>query len=224
MSCQIETYHNLVTKDINKDLPRLEKLKQLIINHISLFGFSNAQYFESHNKLSGKKELELSNLTNKLIKHRKGICMELNYCFSNVLYRRGFEYYLVKCYKPKNNNNNQYHEIFHLAIVVIIDNEKYFVDVGFGEYFVEPIKLENSHTNNIEIKRVGLCKYILIDTQKNQEIFKINGLTSDKEIEDNYERFFNNRIDDGFPLRKVLFETIYDRNKKNYVLITRTKL
>ena len=57
------------------------------------------------------------------------MCMELNFAFSLFLTKNNYQNYLVKCYKP--NCRSESKGIFYLSIIMILDNKKYFVDVGY---------------------------------------------------------------------------------------------
>nr|WBF71206.1 putative acetyltransferase [Megavirus caiporensis] len=187
----------------------LTLLKHLIIEFISNNAFSNKDYFAKNNLPDFQPDFVI----NKIMTRKYGICMELNYTFHDILQQNGFDSRLIKCHKlnPKTNN---FYDIYHLAIIVEISNAKYFVDVGFGEHFVEPILLLDSRkTGNICVKNVIGChdNYSMYDlTIDSMLILRIIDLTIDiQDINENYRKFFSSRPSD-FPLCRILFERIYN--------------
>jgi arylamine N-acetyltransferase len=183
---------------------QLSKLKHYMHNHISTYMFSNRDYFDNNSK---PKQFNVSTIINNLTTKKYGICMELNGAFNSFLHSQNYQSHLVKCYKQK-QDSGEFYKVFHAGIIVNIDGLPYFVDVGFGEYFTEPILLKETsqNTGNINIKTI--CNEIYL-TKGDKQIFKISGKASIKEINENYCDFFSGKHKD-FPLCKYLFERIYD--------------
>lgn len=233
----------------------VESLTRSIIVFISTYGFSNKNYFnESFRQSIIKNGFNQDAVISRVKSDKYGICMELNYTFCMYLKSKGYDAYLTTCRKPKclkkndsNNSNDifEYFDIEHVAIIVIIDNVKYFVDVGFGEYFVTPIELTDSVTvNNIEVLvkddtyyltkcngpvnkeideenvRPKSFDHIEHDNKDYKIVLKLDMdlITIDKidKINENYVRFFSSNKND-FPLCDILFERIFDRNKEIFV-------
>ncbi|SNW61917.1 Arylamine N-acetyltransferase [Orpheovirus IHUMI-LCC2] len=201
-------YCKLLYKNINNDMNELDKLRLYFTNHITNFMFSNKEYFEKENM-----KVNFHKIIEKVMKRRYGICMELNFMFNRFLNENGYNSKLVKCYKP--NHEGDYYNIFHTAIIVEIMEMKYFVDVGFGEYFDEPKLLDD--INMIDNVKVVLCEggcHKIYNGDK--EILKIVGDVELEEVIENYSAFFNGGND--FPLCKFLFERIYNLKDKVYCI------
>ncbi len=187
----------------------LSLLQHLMIEFISDNAFSNKDYFTKNNLPDFQPNLVID----KIRTHKYGICMELNYAFHDTLQRNGFDSRLIKCYKL-NPKTNEFYDIYHLAIIVEIFRVKYFVDVGFGEHFVEPILLANGKKiGNINVKYIpeSCDNYSMYDlTIDSVLILRIVDLAVEiQDINKNYHKFFSSKPYD-FPLCRILFERIYN--------------
>lgn len=170
-------------------------LDEAIIKHISNFKFSNRDYLK---KPSSK--ISFQKIINNTINKKYGICIELNYIFTKYLEKNNHNYYYVKCLIPK--NKYEFYNTWHLAIVIVQDNLKFFVDVGSGNYFDKPIQINNDN-------------YVELYSDKNKLIYKIiNKPVSQNEIKRNYVNYCNIV---ELPIRKIKYNRIYDLDKKSYV-------
>ena len=86
-------------------------------------------------------DLKIDELFQKIVlQNRGGFCYELNGLFCAFLVQLGFDAYMVsarvyiqdKQYSP---------EFDHMAIWVSIGDLKYLVDVGFGDFIIEPLQI-----------------------------------------------------------------------------------
>nr|AEX63195.1 uncharacterized acetyl transferase [Moumouvirus Monve] len=144
--------------------------------------------------------------------------MELNYTFSHILKEHGFKNYLVRCYKPR--SGGRFYDIYHLAIIVQIDGKKYFIDVGFGEHFIEPVELNPEiKTGKIHIKMVSNNLKIYDLYVDEEYVLRIinNPIENIEDINENYLKFFN-AGPERFPLCRVVYDRIYDSILKKYVI------
>lgn len=178
------------------------KVGDLMKKFISTYSFSNKDYFD--------KPINVKFIPDQIIKkvndRMYGLCMELNYVFYEMLIAAGYECYLIKCLKPK--NKEEYFDIFHMAILLVFNKEKYFVDVGFGEHFQGPILLENELVDNVY--------EIIINNKVILKVF--SEPINEDQINENYVKFFSSGPDD-FPLCRILYERIYDMKTKQYIEI-----
>ena len=71
---------------------------------------------------------------------RGGFCYELNGLFYELLAEIGFENKIISA-KVSKGNGEFGAEYDHLAILTRIGNDEYLVDVGFGSFTAEPLKL-----------------------------------------------------------------------------------
>lgn len=74
--------------------------------------------------------------------NRGGFCYEMNGLFKQVLDEIGFESWFISCnvYVPALDIYGT--DYGHVALITRVDEELYLVDVGFGDAFIEPLKLD----------------------------------------------------------------------------------
>lgn len=189
-------------KSVLKSDCQLTVLKKTMMNHISNFKLSNSSYFEINKPLRFDHHATIS----KVMTERKGLCIELNYTYSRFLLQNGFgNMYFVNCQKL-DLLGKRYYSLFHNGLVVGINNNKYYVDVGLGDYFIEPKLMDkNNYVNNNFFVR-----------DNNKEILKVidKPITMD-EINDNYVMFFDYKEKD-FPFCNRLYERIFDTRIMKY--------
>jgi len=91
-------------------------------------------------------------LFNKIINNKRGgFCYELNFLFYNLLKKLGFNVHLLSCSFFHSNINQFAPEFDHLALLVILD-QSFLVDVGFGDSFRVPIPIPNGQIKDISGK------------------------------------------------------------------------
>ncbi|HPN37145.1 MAG TPA: arylamine N-acetyltransferase [Melioribacteraceae bacterium] len=91
-------------------------------------------------------------LFNKIINNKRGgFCYELNFLFYNLLKKLGFNVHLLSCSFFHSNINQFALEFDHLALLVILD-QSFLVDVGFGDSFRVPIPIPNGQIKDISGK------------------------------------------------------------------------
>jgi len=115
------------------DLNTLNKLHR---NHIFYIPFENLD-------IQNKQEIHLeeSKLFNKVVKlKRGGFCYELNYLFLCLLIDLGFDAKMISAQIFDNDKLGP--EFDHMAIIVSIENEYWLADVGFGDLFIKPLKID----------------------------------------------------------------------------------
>lgn len=89
-----------------------------------------------------KVKIDLGNTFNKIVvKKRGGFCYELNGLFFELLKEIGFTVKMVSA-RAYDSNKGYGPEFDHMAIIATIQDDKYLVDVGFGEFSFYPIKIE----------------------------------------------------------------------------------
>lgn len=107
-----------------------------------------------------KKEIILDpeKLYRKIVgKNRGGFCYELNGLFFSLLKELGFNCNMVSA-RVYNEEGDPGPEFDHMAIIVRLDNQDWLADVGFGDSFIEPLKLEL----NLEQRQYGKT-YRIVD-------------------------------------------------------------
>ncbi|BCS82811.1 putative acetyltransferase [Cotonvirus japonicus] len=203
-------------------MDKLIILRNIMTKFISEHAFSNQDYFTKNNLPNFQPNLVIR----KTVTHKYGICMELNYTFNEILKKNNFNSRLVKCHKI-NPKTGDFYNIYHLAIIVEIINEKYFIDVGYGEYFIEPVLLvDNNQTGNIKVKHISEThdNYAMYDLSVDTEfIFRVVDLEIDSilDIDENYCKFFTSKPCD-FPLCRVLFERLFNPSTGTFDVVKST--
>lgn len=126
--------------------PTLETLRELHRAHLLNVPFENLD-------ISLRKPIALfrDRLFRKIVTNgRGGFCYELNGLFSELLKILGFDVTLVSARVTLNAKNTP-PEFDHLALVVTLENEgtqqQWLADVGFGDSFMEPLRLEDGKEN-----------------------------------------------------------------------------
>ena len=121
--------------------------------------------FENLDIHTGNK-IELKNTYNKIVNRgRGGFCYELNGLFYLLLKNIGFTVKLISA-RPFNISTKEFGPEFdHMAIIATINNTKYLVDVGFGEFSFLPLKIE---LNMLQIDQRG--KFII---EKHDDVYLI---------------------------------------------------
>lgn len=125
-------------------------------------------------------QIEVEALYQKIIvEKRGGFCYELNFLFYNLLKEIGFDCHIVSAsiYDKRENLAGQFD---HLAIIVQLE-EKWLVDVGYGNLFTEPMKIPSKIDNYVYKDRDAIYKihplnesnYILSESRKGYKFKKI---------------------------------------------------
>ena len=118
--------------------PNLETLRQLHYCHLLAVPFENLSiHFNQPIRLN------LEDLYNKIVqKNRGGFCYELNSLFSWLLKKLGFHVTLLSAEVAREDGEFG-REFGHLTLLVR-EADSWLTDVGFGDSFLYPLKLENS--------------------------------------------------------------------------------
>jgi len=123
--------------------PTIENLYQLQKVHLLNIPFENLDIHYGH-----PINLSLSKFYGKIVtKRRGGFCYELNGLFNSLLKVLGYNSKIIsaKVYDDKKNSFGR--EYDHLAILVALDKAEYLVDVGFGEFTMNPLKIVLGYIN-----------------------------------------------------------------------------
>ncbi len=169
----VEKYLNRIKY---KGFPKadFDTLRQLHLHHLLNVPFEN---LDIH--LGRKIVLEPEVLYKKIVESRRGgFCYEMNGLFYEIITFLGFKAKRVSA-RVFNDNGVPGREFDHMAIIVDIGGEKWLADVGFGESFLEPLKL----VPDIEQPQYGkIYKIVKVD----EEIFKTVFSEDRKEYKDMY--------------------------------------
>lgn len=120
----------------------LSTLKKLHVSHLYKIPFEN---LDIHNNKQIILNIERF-LKKVIINRRGGFCYELNGSFKWLLEQIGFNSYFISC-SVFLKEKSRFSEYFsHIAIIVLINGEKWLVDVGFGHSFIAPLKIQFEET------------------------------------------------------------------------------
>src|SRR5580765_5290818 len=126
--------------------PTYETLRALHYAHLLAVPFENLDI-----ALGRKIVLEEDAILHKIIHQRRGgFCYELNGAFAALLSALGFQTTLLSA-RVARDTGGESPEFDHLALRVDLD-QPWLVDVGFGESFLEPLRLQ---TERNQIDPVG---------------------------------------------------------------------
>jgi arylamine N-acetyltransferase len=130
------TYLSLLNTMVKK--PSLSYLTELCHAHLTTCPFENMSKVIQFKK-NGNSPPELPALAEFLrsnqMHHTGGTCYTLNSQFAKILQVLGFQCYLIKL------GND------HMAIIVTIDGDNYYVDCGAAAPFFEPVAFEKNKEN-----------------------------------------------------------------------------
>ena len=117
--------------------PELNTLKSLQRHHLLHIPFEN---LDIHRNVEIR--LELDRIYDKIVnQNRGGFCYELNGLFCELLIQLGFQVDRISA-RVFTDEKGYGPEMDHLALIVHLPEGDYLVDVGFGEFVLEPLKFE----------------------------------------------------------------------------------
>lgn len=118
--------------------------------------------------------LTLESVYHKVIeKGRGGYCYELNYLFHNLLIALGFNSRMVSAKIFENGTFGP--DFDHMSLVVELD-DTWLVDVGYGDLFIEPLKVTSTKVQmdqfkDYRIQKLGKNTYVLTESLKGSSNF-----------------------------------------------------
>ncbi|HYR78149.1 MAG TPA: arylamine N-acetyltransferase [Pyrinomonadaceae bacterium] len=115
--------------------PTAETLRQLQVAHLLTVPFENLSIHAREPIV-----LEDEALFQKIVNRRRGgFCYELNGLFAALLRALGFEVAMLSA-QVANAEGEFSRDFDHMALMITIE-ERWLADVGFGDSFVEPLRL-----------------------------------------------------------------------------------
>lgn len=137
MATDAGAYLALIGLKEHTEAPTLSYLRKLQRHHLLHIPFENLdiQYFR-------KIELSIPFLYKKIIEQKRGgYCYELNGLFHWLLTKLGFHAEMISS-RVFNSREIAGPEFDHLALAVTIDEKKYLVEVGFGDFSARPLQIK----------------------------------------------------------------------------------
>lgn len=172
-------------------LPDIDTLKKIQRQHLLNIPFENLNII-NNNKI----EFDIKKIWDKIVEqNRGGICYELNGLLFHLLKYIGFEVRYISAKVLEDGN-----EFDHILIIVLINSDYWLVDVGFGDNFLEPIKLE------ADIVQTDLKGYFKIVEVENDTYKLLKSLDSSEYLPE-YTFTLQERSLDDFKERCYYFET-----------------
>lgn len=117
----------------------LDTLAGLQLHHLLTVPFEN---LDIHRKKPI--EMEVQSLYEKIVRQKRGgFCYELNTLFNELLVGLGFKTTIASA-RVFSDQENYGEEYDHLCLIVLLDNENWLADVGFGSFSLKPIKIDTA--------------------------------------------------------------------------------
>lgn len=165
--------------DLRAYLDRIDFHDPIIVDRKVLYALQRKHLlnipFENLDIHYGRKiSLSITDIYQKVvIEKRGGFCYELNGLFHQLLKQIGFNAKIVSA-RVHTKNGEYSPEYDHLAIIVNLDNQDFLVDVGFGKFSLEPLRLETDQKITDIFGQFQFEKhsadYYQINEIKNQEL------------------------------------------------------
>ncbi len=154
--------------------------------------------------------LNINSIFDKVVRgNRGGFCYELNYLFCNLLREIGFEAHFIssRIYSDKGILGPEFD---HMSIVVTL-KDKWLLDVGYGDLFIRPVKIENHSKSkdwfkSYRIDAIEKNKYLLSESLDGKAFSKkYQFSTESKEIEDFEEQCqFKQKSKDSYFVKNLI--------------------
>jgi N-hydroxyarylamine O-acetyltransferase len=133
-----ERYLQRIGMSAHAGAPTVELLTALQLAHLISVPFENLHVFH---RRGVRTDVEWS--YTKIVEQRRGgWCFEVNGCFGALLQEIGFEVDYISC-QVWNDPGEWGPPFDHLGLLVHVDEERWFVDVGFGDNCLEPLPLRD---------------------------------------------------------------------------------
>jgi len=119
--------------------PTLTVLRQLHRHHMLAIPFENLDI-----PLKREIRLELPRIYTKMVRrHRGGFCYEHNGLFAWALREIGFDLDMLSG-RVARGDGSYGSEFDHMLLLVRLGGDRWIADVGFGDSFLEPLRLDSS--------------------------------------------------------------------------------
>ena len=168
-AARIDTEAYLGRIGLSEKEPNLQYLKALQRAHLLSIPFEN---LDIHYR--SKIILDYQKIFDKVVtRKRGGFCHELNGLFYHLLYHLGFDCYIIAA-QFWNEEKRQFGRPFeHMAIVVSLNGEDWYVDVGFGDGPTSPLVIKKGQV------QVDYTKYWKFETDPDENfILKLSDNTT----------------------------------------------
>ena len=141
----VEPYLRRIGVDVQTGPPTAELLAALQLAHLVAVPFENLHVYHRRGQ---RTDVEWS--YRKIVEERRGgWCFEANGAFGALLRALGFGVDYVSCRVWESADGSWGPEFDHLGLVVRTDDERFFVDVGFGDCCIHPLRLGDAELDEV---------------------------------------------------------------------------
>lgn len=160
----IDAYLNRINYDGPRE-PTAETLRQLQVAHLLTVPFENLSIHAPEPIVLNDKAL-----FEKIVARRRGgFCYELNGLFAALLRDLGFEVAMLSAQVA--DEEGQFSEDFDHMTLMVTSEQRWLVDVGFGDSFIEPLLLDSRHEakeqRNRAYRIVSVDEYLVLERAEN---------------------------------------------------------
>lgn len=157
----IDTARYLNKLGLFKELPSLNYLRQLHRQHQMVIPFEN---LDVHFRRPITPDVR--KIFNKIIPTKRGgFCYELNLLFYHLLVHLGYDCQLISARVYRKETEEYGPDYDHMALLVKIQQTVYLCDVGFGDGFIYPKKIE------LESLQMDMNRYFKFFTDPDNNYF-----------------------------------------------------
>ncbi|MDT3428837.1 N-hydroxyarylamine O-acetyltransferase [Paenibacillus forsythiae] len=177
--------------------PDLTTLRMIQKQHLLNIPFENLDIMADQ-----KIEFAVEKLWMKIVEHKRGgICYELNGLLLHLLRHIGFDVKYIAAQVLADGN-----EFDHVLLLVLVNGERWLVDAGFGDHFLEPVKLapgtvQTDLNGDFKIVESGKGRYQLLKSAKGSAYsLEYTFTLQERKLEDFMERclYFETSPDSRF--------------------------
>jgi len=170
MNSQLKSLY-LSLLQMEEEVPAFDYLQRLVSRHLQRFPFENVSKFHYYSVggIAGMKWLPSLEtfLNHRLDRGMGGNCYILNAHFGSLLRALGFDVGIVRA-----TGGNM-----HLGLMVTIEAQAYYVDVGYGAPLFQPLVLEEQPRfsrcgEEVEVRKIG-DNHFMIDRRTNGQSFVV---------------------------------------------------
>ena len=159
----IDAYLNRINFDGPRE-PTAETLRQLQVAHLLTVPFENLSIHAPEPIVLNDEAL----FQKIVVRRRGGFCYELNGLFAALLRDLGFEVAMLSAQVA--DEDGQFSEDFDHMTLMVTAEQRWLVDVGFGDSFIEPLSLdrrEGREQRNRAYRIVSVDEYLVLERAEN---------------------------------------------------------
>jgi len=160
----VDAYLNRINYDGPRE-PTAETLRQLQVAHLLTVPFENLSIHAPEPIVLNDEAL----FQKIVVRRRGGFCYELNGLFAALLRDLGFKVEMLSAQVA--DEEGQFSEDFDHMTLMVTAEQRWLVDVGFGDSFIEPLSLDSRHEakeqRNRAYRIVSVDEYLVLERAEN---------------------------------------------------------